>query len=311
MTVSSAAAPSTIRHARILLAVFGLFALITCSVLWYVASPAVAPIYDGLRTIETAGLWRLTNWSQTIRSVPRGQPHDFYLIYVSSIPFGLVCSVLIATIAASAYDKRRTRHLYALIVPKGGVLTEGALRERLQPLLPHLGAPKAAPPAGWDDQTAENPFARITDLRDPVQVSAVLQGLPLPVARLLFLALTAAEKGDKVIGGLRPSTVEAEAWRSTQQVTAKPSAAAAAVLTSAVGLIITGRGGSQVTSDSQALAAQDAILQIPGTLAEMLLELIDHARQNGSLPASSIRWVRWTMPELAAGLLGARPLTAV
>ena len=107
MTTSSTAAPGSKRHGRVLLAAFGLLALITSSVFWYVASPTLGPIYDALRTIETAGLWRLTNWSQAIRSVPRGQPHDFLTIYVSSIPFGLFISVLIATIAAVAYDKRR------------------------------------------------------------------------------------------------------------------------------------------------------------------------------------------------------------
>src|SRR5215218_3585583 len=123
------------RRGRALVAAFGLLALITSGVLWSVASPTLGPIYDGLRTIETAGLWRLTNWSQSFRAGPSGRPHDFLSIYVSSIPFGLFIAVLIATIAALAFEKRRTRHLYALITPKPGMLTEAALRDRMKSVL--------------------------------------------------------------------------------------------------------------------------------------------------------------------------------
>lgn len=296
---------STKRCGRALAVAFGALALITSGVFWYVASPTLGPIYDALRTVETAGLWRLTNWSRAFRSVPRGQAHDFWSIYVSSIPFGLFCAVLIGTIAAVAYEKRRSRHLYALIVPKAGALTPSALRARMKALFPHLGASKELPEVEWADDTLDNPFADLADLRNPVQVRAAVQRLPLPIARVMFLALAARFDPTQPIGGLRPGAVEAGAWKSAKPSSGKPEEAARAALTSALVLLINGRAGPQSATEVEALDAQDDVLQTPGTTATMLIALIAHARHIGSLPMSSLRWVRWSLPQLAIALIDA------
>ncbi len=304
------------QRGRALALAFGALAIVTLGVFWYVASPTLGPIYDLLRTIETAGLWRLTNWSHAFRSVPPGRPPDFWSIYISSIPFGLFIAVVIATIAAMAYEKRRTRHLYTLIIPKPGALTPGVLRARMRVLYPHLGASNEPPPAEWDDDTPDNAFADLPDLRNPIQVRAALQALPAPVARVMFLALAAPFNPTQPIGGLRPGTVEADAWKSTRASSGKPSKsgeAARAALTGALVLLINGRAGAQGALGAEALEAQDEALRTPGTTANMLIALIAHARRTGFLPMSSLRWVRWTLPQLAIALIdaGVDPLVTV
>ena len=310
MAKSEGAKSAGRRKERVLVGVFIALALGTSAVFWWVASPALGPIYETLRTIETAGLWRLTNWSEAFRSVPRGQPHPFASIYLSSIPFGLFFSVVIATIAALAWDKRRTRHLYVRITPAAGNLQPADLRTRFNRLLPHLAAPANTPPAEGGDDTAPNPFADLGDLRNPVQVRAAAESLPLPLVRALFLTLTAGQPGEEPLAGVKPADVEAAAWRSTRagkSAAPKGDQAAQAALCAALTALVT-RPAETAADDRR-----DAILQGEGTAAQMLHDLIAHTRATVPFPPMALGWLRWTMPGVASDLLaaGLPPITHV
>jgi hypothetical protein len=302
MPKPNAERPRGKRRNRLLTAVFAGLALGTSSVFWYVASPALGPIYDALRTIETGGLWRLTHWSQAFRSVPHGQPHPFLSIYQSSIPFGLFFAVLIATIGALAFEKRRTRHLYARIVPGSGNLSTDDVRRRMGRVFAHLDAPKALPSDEWNDDTSPNPFADLPDLRNPVRVRVAVQTLTLPLARALFLTLTADQPGDTPIADLRPADVEAAAWRATRAVpttSAKAESDAQAALSTALVTLITR------PAETPALAARDEFLRTPGSTADMMTALIAHTRQTTRFPPVCLGWLRWSVPHLAPGFLTA------
>jgi hypothetical protein len=302
MPKPNAERPRGKRRNRLLTAVFAGLALGTSSVFWSVASPALGPIYDALRTIETGGLWRLTHWSQAFRSVPHGQPHPFLSIYQSSIPFGLFFAVLIATIGALAFEKRRTRHLYARIVPGSGNLSTDDVRRRMGRVFAHLAAPKALPSDEWNDDTSPNPFADLPDLRNPVRVRVAVQTLTLPLARALFLTLTADQPGDTPIADLRPADVEAAAWRATRAVpttSAKAESDAQAALSTALVTLITR------PAETPALAARDEFLRTPGSTADMMTALIAHTRQTTRFPPVCLGWLRWSVPHLAPGFLTA------
>lgn len=80
-------------------------------VLWIVASQYLGPVYRVFRLIETAGLWHLTGWGQYFASVPRGGQYEFWSLFLSSVPFGAFCAILVVLLGWHAHDKVKSQHI--------------------------------------------------------------------------------------------------------------------------------------------------------------------------------------------------------
>ncbi|WP_234053785.1 MULTISPECIES: hypothetical protein [unclassified Xanthobacter] len=80
-------------------------------VLWLVVNPVLGPVYRVVRLVETGGLWLLTGWGKYFFSVPWGGGYEFAALFRSSIPFGMLLSVLVGLMGYSAYKKVIANHI--------------------------------------------------------------------------------------------------------------------------------------------------------------------------------------------------------
>ncbi|MFG1270593.1 hypothetical protein V5F40_21825 [Xanthobacter sp. DSM 14520] len=81
------------------------------SILWLVLSPILGQVYRISRLVETMGLWSFTGWGRYFASVPRKGGYEFWSLFLSSIPFGMFCSILIGLLGYSAWQKVRAAHI--------------------------------------------------------------------------------------------------------------------------------------------------------------------------------------------------------
>lgn len=81
---------------------------------WAVASNIIGPVYRWVRTVESLGLWLLSDWGRYFSIVPPGQ-YSFSSIYMSSIPFGVFFAAAIFFMGLYARAKAQEEHINAFV----------------------------------------------------------------------------------------------------------------------------------------------------------------------------------------------------
>lgn len=115
------------------------FPLVLLTILWLLFRPQIAQVYYNIRSFETLGLWRWTGWGRYFGDGGQG-PYEIWSIYVSSLPFGVVCAVLIGLIGAIVSRRAHTRHIINFLRPDPDAkraMEWTKLMKRLAPYYPH------------------------------------------------------------------------------------------------------------------------------------------------------------------------------
>lgn len=90
---------------------FGML-LVVLSLAWLVLRRPIGMIYHIIRTIETFGIWLLSPWGKEFQLLYKKQGNvPFWDIYLSSIPFGIILTILIGCIGYWLIQKTKRQHL--------------------------------------------------------------------------------------------------------------------------------------------------------------------------------------------------------
>jgi hypothetical protein len=120
--------------------ILGAFFAAALSLLWLVFRPQVATLYYQARNVETFGWWsKMSDWGYYFKSV-RGSQMNWRAIYLSSIPFGMICAVVVLLIGFIVQARIRSKHIINFIRPNGklgGGMNWKQLMERFAPIYPH------------------------------------------------------------------------------------------------------------------------------------------------------------------------------
>ncbi len=262
---------------------------------WSSASPVLGRVYAAIRIAETGGLWLFSGWGQYFTSVPKGEPFSFISIFKSSVPFGVVAGMLIATLGALAYQKRKTSHLDVLMAPPPGGHTPESLIAEMMPVMPHLLPP--APPREGDGvierapPLSPNPFSALRDLRDGRSVQEAMASLSWPEAAAIALLTDAlAPVSDRS----RQEALDKEVWKAARAGTppARDDGLAHTALTQAA--------CDLRERDMEALEQAHEALAAPGSTHDAIAALAQLAYSRRKLRLPKFAWLDRLDPHVHA-----------
>lgn len=86
------------------------FTVILFLTVWITRPELIAKLYTIVREIQTFGQWQIIPSGAQFTSVPDGH-QSVWMIFKSSIPFGVISAIMIATVAFIAYTKVADEHM--------------------------------------------------------------------------------------------------------------------------------------------------------------------------------------------------------
>lgn len=93
------------------------FTVILFFTIWITRPELIAKLYTVVRQIQTFGLWNFIPSGSDFTSMEDGH-QNVWMIFKSSIPFGVISAIMIATVALIAYTKVADEHMDKFITHK-------------------------------------------------------------------------------------------------------------------------------------------------------------------------------------------------
>ena len=115
------------------------FCLAILTVVWVIFRAPVGMLYRAARTAETGTLWKLTAWGDYFAYTP-GKDLSIQSIFLSSLPFGVVCAGIIVLVGLFMRAKVESKHIITYLRPKKDAeygMSHKELMQRFAPFYPH------------------------------------------------------------------------------------------------------------------------------------------------------------------------------
>lgn len=115
------------------------FCLAILTVVWVIFRAPVGLLYRAARTAETGTLWKMTAWGDYFAYTP-GKELSIQSIFLSSLPFGVVCAGIIFLVGLYMKAKVEGKHIITYLRPNKEAeyaMSHTELMQRFAPFYPH------------------------------------------------------------------------------------------------------------------------------------------------------------------------------